>query len=269
MGGPVITVSVAVEKGGVGKTTTATHTAFLAAQSGKRVLLVDMDSQGQGGGFLGVDGKQLPGMYEALANHDEWKRGFIPMKELVQKNIRPNLDVIPTSPSLGDAEFIISNVANRERILLDRLQEIQDNYDLCILDVGPTTNLSSLLALYASDWLLVPTSPGLAARQGVEGILARVEVMQRRLPRHPKLAGLLATMIKRTEIASRELLKYQRSFPEEQRAGQVHFAAEMERELGKGKVIFEVNPDSVPARDYLRVFEWFESRVGLKAQAGV
>ncbi|GEM48731.1 ParA family protein [Deinococcus cellulosilyticus] len=263
----MITVAIAAEKGGVGKTTTATHLAYLAAQQGRKVLLVDMDTQGQSGGFLNVNGKNLPGMYEALAFHDEFKRGYTPMKDLVQKEVRPNLDILPTSPALGEAELIIASVPNRERILLDRLAEIKSGYDLCIMDVGPSTNLSSLLALYAADWLLIPTSPGLASRQGVEGVLSRVDVMTRRLDRAPKVAGILATMIREKEIATRELLKYQRSFPEEQRAGKVHHAAEMERELGKGQTIFELNADSIPARDYQQVFKWFCDRVALSGVA--
>lgn len=247
-------LGIAAEKGGVGKTTTAVHLAHYLSLRLGRTLLVDMDSQGQAGMFLGFR-EERAGMYELLVFFDPLKRGYRPTEELITFGVRENLDLIPNDPRIGEAELAIAGEVGRERILAERLLEVQERYQAIVIDIGPTVNLASLLALYASSGVIIPVAPGPAARAGVDGLMARIEAMDRRLGYSPRPLGVLATLVDGRERMSRTLL------PElEARFGRLYLGA-IRRSVvlaeapGLGVTAFEWKPGSRGAEDYARLGE--------------
>lgn len=256
-----VILSVAAEKGGVGKTTTATNlAAYLATHIG-RTLLVDMDSQGQAGAFLGYR-EQRAGMYELLAHPDRFSRGYRPTRELITYGVRENLDLIPNDPRIGEAELLIAEREDRAIILAERLGEVERDYAAIVIDVGPTVNLASLLALYASHQVLVPVAPGPAARAGVEGLRARLAAMQANLDYAPEVLGVVATLVDRRERLGRNLPleleeTYGRRF-----SGVIRRNTALAEAPGEGKTIFEYAPKSSGALDYAALGRWVALAIG-------
>ncbi len=261
----MMVLAIAAEKGGVGKTTTAVNlAAYLADRVGK-VLLVDMDSQGQAGMFLGftTEGEDRAGMYEMLVFSDPLDPTYRPADELITLNVRDGLDLIPNNPRIAQAELEIAGREDRHMILAERLKEVSDRYQLVIIDVGPTVNLASLLALYAADAVIVPVAPGAATRAGVEGLRTRLRAMRDRLGYAPALMGVLATMIDRRERLSRNLVPDLQEAYGPTYAGHIRRNVHLAEAPERGLTIFEYKPRSPGAIDYMALGDWVAERAEL------
>ena len=134
-------ISVTNQKGGVGKTTSCVNLASYVANEGKKVLLIDMDPQGNACSSVGVEvekGKNT--IYEVLL-------GEIQIKDSIYKSVQENLDVIPSNVDLAGAEVDLVYVENREKILKDALLKIKDAYDFIFIDCPPSLGLLTVNAL--------------------------------------------------------------------------------------------------------------------------
>ena len=150
-------VSVANQKGGVGKTTTALNLSATLAAAEKKTLLVDLDPQGNSTSGLGIDKNTLPAtVYEVLL-------GTKRIKEVTQKTALVYLDLVPANTKLFGAEVELVDIQNRERILRDSLEEIKGTYDYILVDCPPSLTLLTINALAAAD--LVAMSRWQLARQ--------------------------------------------------------------------------------------------------------
>ena len=181
-------ISVANQKGGVGKTTTAVNLSAALAVLEKKVLLVDCDPQANATSGLGIDPDGLEkSVYECIL-------GQVDAKDIVVETDTPNLYLLPTRIDLVGAEVELINEKGREQFLSRALAGVKDDYDFIIIDCSPSLGLITINALTASDSVIIPIQSEYFALEGLGKLLNTVRIVQTRL--NPKLAieGLLITM---------------------------------------------------------------------------
>ncbi len=199
-------ISIVNQKGGVGKTTTAINLAAYLAEQGKRVLVVDMDPQGNATSGLGVDHKTLPeGIYEVLV--------FEPKKITeVIKMVGDNLHIAPSTPNLAGATIDLVNHPTREYVLQQNLQEIAPYYDFVLIDNPPSLGLLTINGLVACKHVLIPVQCEYYALEGLGQLLNTIRLIKDSLNPDIQVLGAVLTMFdgrnKLSEAVFQELYQY-------------------------------------------------------------
>jgi chromosome partitioning protein len=183
-------LSVINQKGGVGKTTTAVNVAVALAQWGRRVLIVDIDPQGNATSGLGLRAAHpeaaAPSLYAALS-------GQAMLQEVERETKIPNLKAIGAAQDLAGAEVELTGEARRD-VLKKLLDEARSRYDLIILDTPPSLSMLTVNALVAADELIIPVQCEYYALEGLGHLLRTLEMVKRSLNPRLKVMGLLRTM---------------------------------------------------------------------------
>lgn len=198
-------ISVANQKGGVGKTTTAVNLSAALAVLEKKVLLVDCDPQANATSGLGVNPDELENsVYECLL-------GQVEAEDVIYETDTPNLDLLPTRIDLVGAEVELVSEKGRELFLQRVLEPLRGQYDYIIIDCSPSLGLITLNALTASDSVIIPIQSEYFALEGLGKLLNTVRIVQTRL--NPKLAieGLLITMYDNRLRLARQVVEDVRS----------------------------------------------------------
>ncbi len=193
-------ISIANQKGGVGKTTTAINMAAMLAKKNKKVLLIDADPQGNATSGLGVDKNCEFSTYDILINDVE-------ISNTVQKVNIKNLDLCPTNMSLAGAEVELVGAVGREYRLKDKIDKSKESYDFIFIDCPPSLGLITINALTASDSVLIPVQCEYFALEGVGELLKTVDLVRKYYNRNLTIEGAVLTMYDSRTKLSNQVVK--------------------------------------------------------------
>ena len=183
-------IAIANQKGGVGKTTTSINLSACLAEKGKKVLLIDMDSQGNTTSGFGFEKNELDKtIYEVLREEVSIEEAIIPVEECFE-----NLFLIPANRNLAGAEIELVTRENMQYILKKQLEPIKDNYDFIIIDCPPALGMLTVNAMTASDSVLVPIQCEFYALDGLSQLIYTIELIQDSLNPDLYIEGVVFTM---------------------------------------------------------------------------
>jgi chromosome partitioning protein len=202
--------TVANQKGGVGKTTTTVNIAAAMAMGGLRVLVIDLDPQGNASTALGVEHRDSAGVYEVLM-------GNTSMSEVVKKVAGfPALDCVSSNTSLANAEINLVSMVARELQLKAAIDEVSANYDYIFIDCPPSLGLLTINAFAASKELLIPIQTEYYALEGLSQLLETYSVVKKRLNPNLYLSTIVLTMFdSRTRLSNDVAANVRSHFPNE------------------------------------------------------
>ncbi|MBT5027841.1 MAG: ParA family protein [Nitrospinaceae bacterium] len=198
-------ISVANQKGGVGKTTTAINLSASIALSGKKVLLIDMDPQANASSGLGIEAESR-GVYELLV-------GDATQNEVIWSTEIETLKIIPSRVDLTGAEIELVNKPSREKILATALNGVREEYEFVVIDCPPSLGLLTLNALALSSSVLIPMQCEYYALQGLSHLLKTLKLVKKSINPDLVVEGILLTMYdSRTLLASQVKEQVQKYF---------------------------------------------------------
>ena len=180
-------IAVSNQKGGVGKTTTSVNLAACVAERGKRVLLVDIDPQGNASSGLGVT-ERTPSVYDVLLGEES-------AEAAVRKTEFDNLSVLPSDMALAGAEIELVAIPERETLLRKSLEAVRDQYDYIFIDCPPSLSLLTLNAMTAADSVLIPIQCEYYALEGVGQLMNTLQLVKKRLNPALEIEGVVLTML--------------------------------------------------------------------------
>ena len=199
-------ISVANQKGGVGKTTTAVNLSTILAKKGYNTLLIDLDPQGNATSGLGIDKDVQLSSYDILVDDTS-------IDEALQRPSIRNLRVCPSNINLAGAEVELVSMMSRERRLEEKLEEVKDQYDYIIIDCPPSLGLITLNAFTASNSVLIPVQCEYFALEGLGQLINTINLVKKHLNKELYIEGALLTMYDiRTNLSNQVVKEVKRYF---------------------------------------------------------
>lgn len=258
------------QKGGVGKTTTAVNLAAFLATRGSRVLLIDLDPQGNATSSLGIDRFTLPAsVYDLLLGGGAYNETLVPTK-------LARLCVLPSSPQLAGAEVELTAVDEREFILTKQLEPAREHFDHILIDCPPSLGILTVNALTAADFVVVPVQCEYLALEGLAQLMQTIALIHERLNPRLRLFGLVMTMFDaRARLAAQVVAEVKAHFPDEIFETHIPRSVRIAEAPSYGEPLVSYDVNSRGAEAYERLADEFVSREinssvsGLMSEHGV
>ena len=245
-------IAIANQKGGCGKTTTAVNLAVALAEKSKKTLIVDLDPQGHTTIGFGCDPDKLsPTIYDALMKTQT------PISEVIVSTKIERLNLAPSNVLLSGAEIELASVTGREFVLTEKLRQLSDKYDLCVIDCPPSLGLLTLNALVSSTDVIVPVQVHYYAMEGLKQLFETTRIIKERLyPCQVKILGLLLTFVEKRRLLSRQTQKQMREyFGDLVFDTVIHRCVRLAEAPSAGEPIFTYAPESRAAAEYRALAE--------------
>ena len=241
-------IAIANQKGGVGKTTTTVNLAASLARFGQRVLVLDMDPQGNTSSGLGVQANALHrGIYEVLM-------GSMAVDEAITSQASPGVDLLPSGQRLIGAEVELVSALARERILEKGIQPVRDNYDVILADCPPSLGLLTVNTLTAADTVLIPMQCEYYALEGLTQLINTIKLIQQALNPRLEIEGILLTMFDARLNLSHEVAEETRKFfPGRVYETVIPRNVRLSEAPSFGKPVLEYDPECAGAQFYLKL----------------
>ena len=202
-----ITIALANQKGGVGKTTTAVNLGACLNELGKRVLIVDTDAQGNATSGIGISkGDIQHDIYDVLVNG-------MGLEGVIMPTSRPHLDVVPATLQLSGAEIELASQIGREQRLADALEPVADRYDYVLVDCPPALGILTINAFTACDSILIPVQSEYYALEGLSQLMKTIQLVKKHYNADLHVEGVLLTMLDaRTNLGNEVVTEVQKFF---------------------------------------------------------
>jgi len=232
-------ISIVNQKGGVGKTTTTVNLSAYLAQHGEKVLVIDLDPQGNATSGYGFDKSTLEtSVYDLLVNDT-------PIKEVIQSTNRENIDMCPTNINLAGAEVELVSAMSRETILKRAVDTISENYDFILIDCPPSLGLLTLNALAASTDVIVPIQGEYYALEGLTQLIDTINLVRKHLNPTIGIFGVVITMFDgRTQLTRQVTEEVRKYFGEKVFNTVIPRNIRLAEAPSYGKTIVEYDPKS-------------------------
>lgn len=181
-------IAIANQKGGVGKTTTAINLSACLAEANQKVLMIDIDPQGNATSGLGINKDEIENtVYEVMLRECN-------ITDAIIENVYENLDVLPSNVNLAGAEIDLIEVDNREYVLKESIDEIKDKYNYIIMDCPPSLNMLTVNAMTAANSVLVPIQCEYYALEGLSQLIYTINLAKKKLNKDLEMEGVVFTM---------------------------------------------------------------------------
>ncbi len=254
-------LALANQKGGVGKTTTAVNLAAYLAEQGHRVLLADLDPQGNATSSIGVDKNSIQqSTYEVLIDGQ-------PLESCTIEDIRPNLDLLPANGMLAGAEVELVGLRRREYRLREMLATMADHYEAIIIDCPPSLGLLTVNALTAANAVVIPIQCEYLALEGLMQLVNTIDLVRRRLNPALDVLGVVMTMFDaRTRLSPQVVNDVRRFFPSRLLQTVIPRTVRLAEAPSYGQTIFEYDPSSRATAAYGAVGEEIARRIGIQSR---
>ncbi len=251
------TIACANQKGGVGKTTTVVNLGSYLAIYGERVLIVDLDPQGNATSGLGLDRNAIKGsIYDAVINGTS-------IRELTVEGPVEGLDVVPSAVALAGAEVELAPLEGRERRLARLLDEVKADYDYILVDCPPSLGLLTVNALTAADSVLIPLQCEYYALEGLTQLLATLDLIRDHLNPELDIKGVVLTMFDgRTKLSADVAAEVRRHLVDHVFKTVIPRNVRLSEAPSHGQPISRYAPDSTGALAYAALADEVRARVG-------
>ncbi len=239
-------IAIFNQKGGVGKTTTNINLAACLAQMGKKVLVIDIDPQGNTTSGLGISKKDLQhSTYELLTEED------INTRDTIMRTGVENLDIIPANAQLAGAEIELVQIVGREKILKKAIENIREDYDYIFIDCPPSLGLLTINSLTAVDAVLVPIQCEFYALEGVSQLMSTIEIVKKNLNPGITIQGVILSMFDgRTNLSIQVVEEVKKYFKEKVYTTVIPRNVRLAEAPSYGMTIGEYDPKSTGAEAY-------------------
>lgn len=243
------TICIANQKGGVGKTTTSVNLASALANMGKKVLLIDMDPQGNASSGLGIKRQdaQEANSYHVLIGERSLSEAMLP-------TANPNLKVSTANPDLVGAEIELVDMPHREYRLKQAISIVSNDFDFVLIDCPPSLGLLTLNALTAADSFLVPLQCEYYALEGLSQLLNTAGLIKKNLNPQLHIEGIVLTMFDtRNNLSHQVVTEIRNHFAEKVFEAIIPRNVRLSEAPSHGQSIFEYDPKSIGASKYLEL----------------